>query len=295
MSNLRWTIGDVKVTQVVEREEWYQPELLLPGATRENLQPHLPWLQPTWMDQSGKFGLSFHALCLESKGLKIVVDTCVGNDRVLPWPPGTYVNTPFLECMTRAGFDREEVEIVVCTHLHFDHVGWNTMLVDGRWEPTFPNARYLICRDEWDHWTACEGPVTLGETVQPVVEAGLADFVSADHSVTGEVRLEATPGHTPGHVAVRIESRGAHAIITGDLAHHPVQLAEPSWGTVVDSDPGQSEATRRRILREHGNAPTLVIGTHFPAPGAGHLVSEGDGFRFVGLPTGAAVNISGAG
>jgi glyoxylase-like metal-dependent hydrolase (beta-lactamase superfamily II) len=280
MNHLQWTVGDVTVTRVVEREEWYQPEVLLPGATGENIRQHVSWLRPNWMDESGRFGLSFHALCLESQGQRIVVDTCIGNDRVMPWPPETYVNTPFLARMGEAGFAREDVDTVICTHLHFDHVGWNTMLVDGSWVPTFPNARYLICRREWDHWLETEGPVLLGETVQPVVDAGLVDFVGADHRVTTDVRLESTPGHTPGHVAVHIESRGEHALITGDLAHHPVQLAEPAWGTVVDSDTSQSEATRRRLVQEHANTATLVIGTHFPVPCAGFVVSEGDTLRF---------------
>jgi glyoxylase-like metal-dependent hydrolase (beta-lactamase superfamily II) len=192
------------------------------------------------------------------------------------------LQTPFLTDLADAGFPRDEVDTVICTHLHFDHVGWNTMLVDGEWVPTFPNARYLLCRDEWEHWDA-EGAggyaSTIDDAVRPVVDAGLADLVPSDHRVTDEIRLEATPGHTPGHVAVHVESGGRHALITGDLAHHPVQFAEPDWFADPDTDRAQSAATRRRLLAEHGDRDVLVIGTHFAPPRSGRLVTDGDGAR----------------
>jgi glyoxylase-like metal-dependent hydrolase (beta-lactamase superfamily II) len=212
----------------------------------------------------------------------MVVDTCVGNDRVIPGLEFMTINTPFLDDLTALGFGRDDVDTVICTHLHFDHVGWNTMLVDGEWVPTFPNARYLLCRDEWEHWDA-EGAggyaSTIDDAVRPVVDAGLADLVPSDHRVTDEIRLEATPGHTPGHVAVHVESGGRHALITGDLAHHPVQFAEPDWFADPDTDRAQSAATRRRLLAEHGDRDVLVIGTHFAPPCSGRLVTDGDGAR----------------
>ena len=126
--------------------------------------------------------------------------------------------------------------------------------------------------------------LTLDDAVRVVIDAGLADLVPPDHKVTDDIRLELTPGHTPGHVAVRIESNGEQALITGDLAHHPVQFAEPSWAAAPDIDTAQSEATRRRLLAEHADTDTLVIGTHFAPPCAGHLVTDGDGFRFDPVP-----------
>jgi glyoxylase-like metal-dependent hydrolase (beta-lactamase superfamily II) len=179
------------------------------------------------------------------------------------------LQTPLLTDLADAGFPREEVDTVICTHLHFDHVGWNTMLVDGEWVPTFPNARYLLGRDEWEHWNregASGYAATIDDAVRPVIDAGLADLVPSDHRVTNEIRLEATPGHTPGHVAVHVESAGQHALITGDLAHHPVQFAEPDWHADPDTDPTQSAATRRRLLEEHSDTDLLVIGTHFAPP-----------------------------
>jgi glyoxylase-like metal-dependent hydrolase (beta-lactamase superfamily II) len=283
MDNLQWQIGDVSITRVLEMLAPVPPAGLLPGATPEGVERNLSWLKPHFVDDDGNFVLSIHALCVESAGRKIVIDTCVGNDRVIPEFDGLTLDTPFLDDLAAAGFAREDVDTVVCTHLHFDHVGWNTMLVDGKWIPTFPNARYVICRGEWEHWSAEGGTgyaATLNDAVRPVVDAGLVDFVEPNHQVTPEIRLEPTPGHTPGHVAVHIESGGRHAFITGDLAHHPVQWAEPAWAAQPDTDPDQSTATRRRLLAEYADTDVLVIGTHFAPPCSGHLVSDGDGYRF---------------
>jgi glyoxylase-like metal-dependent hydrolase (beta-lactamase superfamily II) len=283
VENLQWKIGDVTVTRVVESVAPVPPNGLLPAATDDVIAQHLDWLRPDFVDDDGNLILSIHALCVESKGQKIIVDTCIGNDRVIPGYEMLSVKTPFLDWLADAGFARETVDTVICTHLHFDHVGWNTMLVDGEWVPTFPNARYVLCRDEWEHWSAESVPgaaLTLNEAVRPVVDAGLADLVPSDHKVTDSIRLELTPGHTPAHVAVHIESNGEHALITGDLAHHPVQWAEPSWYAQPDTDRAQSEATRRRLLDEYANTDTLVIGTHFTTPCAGYLVRDDRGVRF---------------
>jgi len=284
MDNLQWQIGDVRITRIVEMVTPVPPEGLIPTLTAAEVERNASWLKPHFMDDDGNFVLSIHALCVESQGRKIVVDTCVGNNRVIPAFGGLTLDTPFLESLAAAGFAREDVDTVVCTHLHFDHVGWNTMLVDDKWVPTFPNARYVICRGEWEHWsveaTDESYAATLEDAVRPVVDAGLVDFVAPDHRVTDEIRLEPTPGHTPGHVAVHVESGGRHAFITGDLAHHPIQWAEPARSSAPDTDPEQSGATRRRLLAEYADTDVLVIGTHFAPPCSGHLVSDGDGFRF---------------
>ena len=163
---------------------------------------------------------------------------------------------------------------------------------DGRWVPTFADARYLFCRSEYEHWMASPpGHYTadLPDTVGPVVEAGLADLVDTDHRVTDEVRFVPTHGHSPGHVSVLIESGGERALITGDATHHPVQWAEPDWGMPADSDTAMATETRRRLRDEHGRpdggAPgTLILGTHYAAPSAGRIVCADDGWRFVAEP-----------
>jgi glyoxylase-like metal-dependent hydrolase (beta-lactamase superfamily II) len=189
---------------------------------------------------------------------------------------------PFLADLEKAGFARDSIDRVLCTHLHVDHVGWNTMLVDGKWKPTFPRALYLIGRKEWEHWSKASEPDTrelLDDSVRPVFDAGLAELVESDACITDEIRLEPTPGHTPGHHSVRISSRGQEAVITGDLMHHPVQMAHPEWGSHFDSDFNEAIATRRAFLERYGDQPILVLGTHFATPSAGRIVRDGNAWR----------------
>ena len=289
MDTLCWTIGDVRVTRVLETEATLPAEGLLPQATAEALAAHADWLAPHFLSEDGQITLAIQGLVVESAGKRILVDTCVGEHEA-PFDMGEGESS-FLENLAAAGFPRETIDVVLCTHLHFDHVGWNTMKEGDRWVPTFPNARYLFARVEYDHWkaeTAAGGgqefAFSFSDAVQPVVDAGLSDLVETDHKLTDEVRLEATPGHTPGHVAVRIASRGEEALITGDLTHHPVQWAEVDWLMPADTDSKQAAATRRRLLAEHADGPLLVIGTHYPAPTAGHLVTHGKGHAFRALP-----------
>lgn len=279
----KWKIGDVTVTKVVEVEIPGKATWILPDATPENLLT-VPWCQPHFVGSDGAAVMSVHALLVESQGQRIVVDTCVGNDKNLPAVKNWHLKTggSFLQDLTDAGFAPESVDTVLCTHLHVDHVGWNTMKRDGRWVPTFPNARHLWNEAEYAHWAAeGDGPMgsVVSESVLPVFDAGLVDLVRGDHVVTDEVRLESTPGHTPGHVSVHIRSRGEEAVITGDLTHHPVQLAHPEWRSSADWDGDQAEATRRAFFERYADRPVLVIGTHFATPTAGHIVRDGDAWR----------------
>ena len=280
---LQWSVGDVTITRIVEHVAVSPIAGLLPDAPADAIGKNMSWVRPFVADEQNIL-MSIHALLVESRGRKIIVDTCLGNDRVYPGMDDfSNLSGPFLNDIKAAGFPRESVDIVLCTHLHFDHVGWNTIFADGKWVPTFPNARYLLGRTEWEHWSQNdEGGFTagFGETVRPVVDAGLVDFVDSDHVVNEEIRLEPTPGHTPGHVSVRISSRGEEAVITGDLVHHPIQLAEPKWKMIADSDSEQASATRRAFVERFGNQPVLVIGTHFAGPTAGHIVVDDDSCRF---------------
>jgi glyoxylase-like metal-dependent hydrolase (beta-lactamase superfamily II) len=172
---------------------------------------------------------------------------------------------------------------VLCTHLHSDHVGWNTRLADGRWVPTFPRARYLLSRLDYDGLAAADDDNSrevLADSVAPVLDAGLVDWVDNSHAITDEVRLEPTPGHTRGHVSVRIRSAGAEAVITGDLMHHPIQCCDPSVESRFNADSEQAFATRMRFLREQADRDVLVLGTHFATPTGGRIVSSGQAWRF---------------
>jgi glyoxylase-like metal-dependent hydrolase (beta-lactamase superfamily II) len=282
MGHQSWKIGDVTITRIVESETALPPEGLLPDANASTLEPHRSWLAPSFLDADGNFVLSIHALVIEAGERRILVDTCVG-EHAVPGFEMLQPNARFLDDLAEAGFPRESIDTVLCTHLHFDHVGWNTMRDGDRWVPTFPNARYLFARREVLHWQDEDDATfagTFGNAVTPVLEAGLADLVETDHRVCEEVWLEPTPGHTPGHVAVRIASRGQRAFITGDMTHHPVQWAEVDWKMPADTDAARAAATRRRVIEEHADSDTLVIGTHYAAPCAGHLVRGESGVWF---------------
>ncbi len=279
-----WQIGDVKVTRVIEIQVTGGTKFILPDATRENVVD-IDWLKPHFMDPDGRLIMSIHALIVDTGARRIMVDTCLGNDKQRAIP-GWHMRTgPFLDDIAEAGYPRESIDTVLCTHLHVDHVGWNTMLVDGKWVPTFPNARYLIGQTEWDHWQAHSGPNgrgddCFGDSVKPVFDAGLVDFVASDEQICDEVRLEPTPGHTPGHVSVRISSKGEEALITGDVMHHPCQMARPDWVSSADVDSNAARATRENLLDRYADTPVLVIGTHFATPTAGHIRRDGKVYRF---------------
>jgi glyoxylase-like metal-dependent hydrolase (beta-lactamase superfamily II) len=285
MTRLSWRIGDVTVTRVPEVTAELVLGEFLPEATPAALAPHRGWLEPHFLRPDGRFDISIHGLVVDAGDLRILVDTCLG-----PHPMPGYEDlrqgaADFLAGLAAAGYPRETIDIVLCTHLHFDHVGWNVMRDGDRVVPAFPNARYLFARTEWEHWsTAGEATqafaFTIDAAVRPIVEAGLADFVEPDHKLCDTVRLVPTAGHTPGHVSVEITSQGQRALITGDMTHHPVQWAEPDWKMPADSDPTAAAATRRRIGNALADEPVLVIGTHYAPPTAGHLVRGARGVWF---------------
>jgi glyoxylase-like metal-dependent hydrolase (beta-lactamase superfamily II) len=276
---LKWQIGDVRITRIQESElpgiDW-----LLPDATQENLKT-IDWIGP-FVDAKGAGIASVHALLIETPDRSIVVDTCVGNDKERPLPSWHMLQSNFLRDFEAAGQGTAAVDTVVCTHLHIDHVGWNTRLHEGSWVPTFGNARYLFGRVEWEHWKEDKDKLqqlVLSDSVRPVFEADQVDLVETDHKICNEVSLVPTPGHTPGHVSVHISSRGEEAVITGDMMHHPCQIAHPDWCASVDTDGSQALGTRKDFLARYADRPVLIIGTHFAGPTAGRVVSDGDAYR----------------
>jgi glyoxylase-like metal-dependent hydrolase (beta-lactamase superfamily II) len=280
---LQWRIGSVTVTKIVEIEATGGFRFVLPQATREAVLP-MRWLQPHFMDEQGRLKTSVHALLVETPSQRILVDTCLGNDKQgRAVPTWNNLQGSFLRDLSAAGCSRESIDTVVCTHLHVDHVGWNTMLIDGRWVPTFPRARYVMGNEEFDYWRDqrewAEQVIVFSDSVAPVFDAGLVDLVDSDHRVCDEVRLEPTRGHTPGHVSVRITSGGEDALITGDMLHHPCQMARTDWAATVDYDKRQSTSTRETVFAALAGTRTLVIGTHFAGASAGHVVRDGDGYR----------------
>jgi glyoxylase-like metal-dependent hydrolase (beta-lactamase superfamily II) len=283
MGAITWTVGDVTITRIPEIVVDLEAAEFLLDATPSALDPHREWLTPHFLTEEGRLRLSIHGLVIDTGERRILVDTCLGPHPIPGFEEISDGAEDFLAGLAAAGCARETIDVVLCTHLHFDHVGWNTMREGGRLVPTFPNARYLFARREWEHWSQ-EPPgqytATFDAAVRPVVEAGLVELVETDHAICSAVRLVPSGGHTPGHVSVAIASRGELALITGDATHHPVQWAEPDWGMDADVDGAAAAATRHRLRDELADAPVLVIGTHYAPPCAGHLVRGPRGVWF---------------
>ncbi|SHG61450.1 MBL fold metallo-hydrolase [Bradyrhizobium erythrophlei] len=277
-----WKVGKVKITKIVELETVGSTRFILPLASNEEIRKS-PWLVPHFATDEGRLKMSIHSLVVETSARRIVVDTGLGNDKQGRNVP-TWNNRqgPFLETMREAGFAPDSIDTVLCTHLHVDHVGWNTSLVNGKWVPTFANARYVFGRAEYEHWRDDrEEPdkvAVFNDSVKPVADAGRADLVASDARLTDEITLIPTPGHSPGHMSVHIRSDGEEALLTGDVAHHPCQMAHLDWSSTADFDPVQSAATRRQLFGRFADTETLVIGGHF---NAGRIRRDDDAFKFI--------------
>ena len=286
MKNL--AVGNISISRVVETEgPFLQPQQLLPDSTAEVIESHKHWLAPHFLAPDGMFVMSIHTYVLQTKHHTILVDTCIGNDKERSlFPAWSRMQGPYLQNLEQlAGVKPEQVDYVLCTHLHVDHVGWNTRLVDGRWVPTFPKAKYLFARKEWEFWKGeyeagrDAGDGAIADSVLPIVEAGKAVLVEGDHAIDDEVWLDPTPGHTPGHVCVHVKSGGKEAIMTGDMMHHPVQCAEPQWSSGFCTDPEQSRQTRRAFLDRYADSGVTILAAHFASPTAGHIVPAGNTWR----------------
>lgn len=281
---MAWTIGKVKITKIVEMEMTGGTRFILPQATPQEIQT-MPWLTPQFASAEGRLTMSIHSWVVETPTRRIVVDTGLGNDkqgRGVPHWNG--LDKPFLQDLANAGYAADSIDTVICTHLHVDHVGWNTKLVNGQWVPTFPKARYLFGRIEYEYWkTHSTDPVhaaVFADSVQPVIEAGVVELVGSEAQIADEITLIPTPGHSPGHVALHIRSDGEEAVLSGDVAHHPCQMARLDWSSSFDSDPLQSIESRRQLFSRFAETPALLFGGHF---GPGRIVRDGDAFRLVPL------------
>jgi glyoxylase-like metal-dependent hydrolase (beta-lactamase superfamily II) len=281
---MHWTIGKIKITKVVELETIGSTRFILPLASKEEIQK-LPWLTPHFATEEGRLKMSIHSLVVETPKHRIVVDTGLGNHKkgrgVPTWNDR---DGPFLETLAAAGFPVESIDTVLCTHLHVDHVGWNTKLVGGAWVPTFPNARYLFGKTEYEHWRdhshEPSQAAVFADSVKPIMDAGRAELIASDAQLTDEIRMIATAGHSPGHMSLHITSDGAEGLLTGDVAHHPCQMAHLDWSSTADSDPKQSAVTRRELFSRFADRPVMVIGGHFDA---GHIKRDGEAFKYVAL------------
>ncbi|WP_149537605.1 MBL fold metallo-hydrolase [Siccirubricoccus phaeus] len=281
-------LGDLTIHRIIEEERpLFDPLEFFPTLTKEVLEENRSWLEPTSIDPAtGKLILCIQSYIVETPHHKILVDTCVGNHKDRPTRPFWHQKTDetWQRNLAGAGFRPEDIDYVMCTHLHVDHVGWNTQLKDGRWVPTFPKARYIFGAKEYAYWEAehkrTPNPV-IADSVLPIVEAGQAELVATDHAMNDHIRLIPTPGHTPDHYAVELGKGDTLGVLTGDLIHSPIQARYPELGMRADVDSAQGAVTRRKFLECHCDSGRLMCTGHFASPSTGHFTRWGDGFRFM--------------
>jgi len=282
MSTIR--LGDVAITPVVEiGRSSFLTTSMLPDSTAEAVAAHHSWLKPHFFDEAtGDLGSRIQTFVVRTPRHLVLIDTCVGNDKDREGSALWHMRRgSYLDDLHGAGVAPEDVDYVVCTHLHVDHVGWNTRLVDGRWVPTFPRAKYVWAGEEWEYWRH-EKDACIADSVVPIEERGQAVLVDTDHSVDPWLRFEPSPGHTPGHVCVRLSTPAGDAVFSGDLMHRVVQVAEPQWSSRFCADPKRAATTRREFIDRHADSGVLVLAAHFPRPG--YIVRQQGGARFVPAP-----------
>lgn len=288
MSTTGRRVGDIEIRRVLEMVMPFSRTFFFPGTTDADWAPHRHWLEPQALDpKTDSLIFPIQSYVVRTKHHTVLIDSCVGNHKERPtrtlWHQKT--DDRYLRALKDAGLAPEDIDFVFCTHLHSDHVGWNTRLENGRWVPTFPKARYVFSKKELETWRDVGHPnftrEPLEDSVLPIIEAGRAELVANDYVLDDEIRLESTPGHTPDHVAISVGAGDHSAVMCGDLMHSPVQCLHPEWHPWPDWDAEQAARTRRTFLERYCDTPTLVCTAHFPLPSAGHIVREGDKFRFV--------------
>ncbi len=278
-----YRIGDVTVRRIIEHEiPVYHPSEFFDEATTEAVAPYLEWLEPKALcPTTGCLIMPVVSYLVTTQHHRILIDTCVGCNKTYAEPAAWHQrsNATWLSNLEATGVHPEDIDYVFCTHLHSDHCGWNTRLLDGQWVPTFANAKYVFARDEYQAMESEYGLIFV-ENVLPIMEANQAVLVDLDYALDDEIWLEPTIGHSVGHVAVNIKSRGHHAVMCGDLIHSPIQLAEPNWSLNSDYDLSASVRTRRKFLDTYCDTESLILTAHFPSPSVGQIIARGNAYDF---------------
>ncbi|MBI3799691.1 MAG: MBL fold metallo-hydrolase [Deltaproteobacteria bacterium] len=275
-----FAIGNIQLAKVLDSLEPTSPRFLYVDKRKDDFDPHLEWLQPHFVDPEKRMLLSIHTFLIQTKHHTILIDTCIGNEKQnLAFAQWNGRQGFYLRDLAAASCAPESVDYVFCTHMHLDHTGWSTRLQDGRWTPTFPNAKYLFNKREWEHWQNEPNPedqAVVQQNIVPIIEAGQVEWVDNAWGIDDEVTLIPTPGHTPGHCRVLLRSNGQEAVITGDMMVHPVQIAEPQWQQQADVDKALAIETRTQFIDQHCDSDTLILGTHFNTATGVHIVSKGE-------------------
>ena len=287
---LKFTVGDLTIDRIIEQETTFFPALeLFPTLTPDLLAKNRDWMRKTGaIDAEDVLILCFQSYVVRTPHHTILIDSCIGNDKPRPLRPKWNMKTDnvYMRGMATAGLSVDDIDFVMCTHLHVDHVGWNTRLENGRWVPTFPNARYVFGKEEFEYWTAQNAAAAVPpfiDSVLPVVEAKRAEIVRSDYEIGDHVRILPTPGHTPGHTAFAFGRGKDAAVFAGDLMHSPLQARYPELSAKFDVDQAQAATTRRNFLARYCDTDTLCCTAHFPSPSSGKIRRWGDGFSCVAV------------
>ena len=283
------TVGNATITRIEETYlACYPLRKIFPDITEAQLAEHAHWMAPHHYDaEQDLIKLSVHSWLLQVGGQRILIDSCCGNNKIKPGRPfWENLNVDYLGRLAAAGAQPEEIDVVMCTHLHHDHVGWNTQLKDGKWVPTFPNARYVFSKADVEYFAeidaSAEGPAELGtfrECVVPILEYGRADLVEGTHRLNDFIEIEPAPGHAPGHAFFKLESKGERGAFTGDTWHHLLQVHYPDWNFPKNSDADQARVSRRKVLDYCVATGALVMPGHVGLPFAGRIEKTADGYR----------------
>ena len=282
-------IGDITAHKVVESVEPFQ--------TLEEMFPEFPEMDVEMLNSTARklasteicsntnrLIMSFHSWLIQSKTHNILIDTCIGCNKSDSWREAWQfrIDDSWLKNLENTGVTPENIDIVLCTHLHLDHCGWNTQLDNGQWSTTFPNAKYLFIPEELEHAKqSADSRSVFNENILPILEAGQAQMVKPDHVIDECVKLLPLPGHTPGHIGVHINSNGEEAVMCGDMIHSPVQCIHPDWQTDFDTDPELAKMTRVNSLKQYEKLGMLVLTAHFPESSVGRFKKfDGDKQRY---------------
>ena len=283
--SLTFKAGDLTIRRIIEQEATFlSAQEMLPTLTPELLAENRGWMQAAKaLDANDVLILCFQSYVVKTPHHTILIDSCIGNDKPRPQRPKWNMKTDdtYMRALAAAGVSVGDIDYVMCTHLHVDHVGWNTRLENGRWVPTFPKARYVFGKTEFDYWAGVHAktPVpVIEDSVMPIVEARRCEIVGDDHAIGDHVRILPTPGHTPGHSAFRLGRGKDEAVFSGDLMHSPIQTRYPEMSVKFDVDQVQAGKTRRAFLERYCDPDTLCCTAHFPSPSLGKIRRKGNGF-----------------
>ena len=284
-------LNGTSIHSVIEQQApFFKAKEFFPSLTDELFQENRSWLVPEFIDASGGVMLCIQGFVIKTPHHNILVDACVGNHKHRPMRPHWNMMTSdrFEKGLTATGLTVNDIDYVMCTHLHGDHVGWNTRLDNGRWVPTFPKAKYIMADRELAYWTQREkdNPMSapwMTDSVLPIVAAKREQIVKSDYAFNEELQFIPTPGHTIDHYSVLVGRPGSDVLITGDMVHSPLQGRYPELGMMSDYNSKQAGETRRKIFDRFCEAPTILCGSHFPEPSTSRVRRWGDGYKFLAI------------